>query len=106
MTAFSSTTKPAVSGTLSGGTDTILLPQWEEVEISNLGANDIFVAEDSTVTPALGTAGTVIIPPGGAAVVRNPSGGKRYQNYPTAVINIKGTAGDTFNAQGSSGGGL
>lgn len=102
MTAFVDTATGAVSGTLSGGTDTISIPVYKFVEITNLDSSVTqFVATDSTVTPAQGTDGTIVVPPGQSVVVENPAWGTDA-TATARVINIKGASG-TFAARGLAG---
>lgn len=102
MTAFAGSGTGAVSGTLSGGTDTVNIPVYPQVEITNTDAtNTLYVAVDSTITPALATNGTTVVPPGHSVVVENPAHGT--DSTATArVINVKGTAAATFAARGLS----
>lgn len=102
MTAFAGSGTGAVSGTLSGGTDTINIPAYKFVEITNLdSAVTQFVAVDSSITPAQGTNGTTVIPPGQSAIVENPAWGTDA-TATARVINIKGASG-TFAARGLAG---
>lgn len=99
MTAFAGSGTGAVSGTLSGGTDTINLITGRFVEITNLSTSaTLYVATDSTITPAMGTNGTTVIRAGESTIVENPAHGTDATAQ-ARVINIKGTAAETFAAR-------